>query len=61
MCVCVLWVAVQDGQTETLLATEPANQDDSGDDDQAADVNEDVDQGSAIIFSNLSGKSICSL
>ena len=46
MCVCVLWRAVQDGQTETLLATEPANQDDSGDDDQAADVNEDVDQGS---------------
>ena len=41
-------MAVQDGQTETLLATEPANQDDSGDDDQAADVNEDVDQGSEI-------------
>ena len=28
--------AVQDGQTETL-ATEPANQDDSGNDDQADD------------------------
>ena len=37
------------GQTQTqVLATEPANQDDSGDDDQAADVNEDVDQGSEL-------------
>ena len=30
------WRTVQDGQTETL-ATEPANQDDSGNDDQADD------------------------
>ena len=37
---------MQDGQTETLLASEPANQDDSGNDDQAADDDQDVDQAS---------------
>ena len=48
---------MQDGQTETL-ATEPANQDDSGNDDQPDDNgnddqdddNEDADQAFQIIF-----------
>ena len=40
---CVQCAAVQDGQTETL-ATEPANQDDSGNDDQPDDNGNDDDQ-----------------